>query len=317
MVRTPCAPRSRTRFARRSAFTEQLIIMSDSPPTTFDPFEHFVPLRINDAVKELQEFIDAFRAGTDLIMEQRPTAQVLLGNRSATQLPPDDPLKTLFERCDSLEALARPHIDDRFAFLYNTAVVRLWAVLEGVIDDFLVFLLLHHDPARRSQPLKRIKGPLVEFRQLGDDDQAAVLVDMLLDDLRAKFQPGVGRFESALGALNLGGPVDPSVRRILVELAEARHVIVHRRDRIDKRFLEKCPWVRYVVGDSLRTDALSMHIYMDAAQWYGLALCLRWLEAAPTERRVGSEGLQRVRDGLTQGADRLESMLTRRGEEDL
>lgn len=46
--------------------------------------------------------------------------------------------------------------------------------------------------------------------------------------LNADFKRGVGQFEAILDAIGLAGPVDPDVRRTLLELNEVRNVLVHR-----------------------------------------------------------------------------------------
>jgi hypothetical protein len=88
------------------------------------------------------------------------------------------------------------------------------------------------------------------------------------EEVRANFQPGVGRFEAILNAVELGGPVHDGVRRAFLELSEVRHVLVHRRSKADAKLLERCPWLPVKPGDLLQVSETDLHFYHLACLWY-------------------------------------------------
>jgi hypothetical protein len=167
-------------------------------------------------------------------------------------------------------------------------------VLEAVVTDFIVFLVREYPPSRTASALRKLRGSLLDFIDMDADQQARLIVELLATELNARRTPGVGRFEDLLNAVGMGGPVDDDVKRALVELSEARHAIIHRQEKVDKRFLDRCPWYGATEGEKLRTKERVFHKYALAARWYAFELSRRWIETKPEGREVGPTGMQQL-----------------------
>ena len=73
----------------------------------------------------------------------------------------------------------------------------------------------------------------------------------------------------------MAGSHHEEVRRIILELQQTRHVIVHRRGLADKRFMDRCPWVGATVGQSLITGKNHFIRYARAVLLFDIEICQR------------------------------------------
>jgi hypothetical protein len=139
------------------------------------------------------------------------------------------------------EAFGKQQESKGFAYLYALASIKLWSILEAMIDDAALECIQSPDRCTEPKLLAGLKGPLFEFLQSSNDERSEFLVGQLKQEVRASMQKGIGRFEAILAPLGLGGAVPDAVRRTIFELSEVRNVIVHRRGFADKRFVSGCP----------------------------------------------------------------------------
>lgn len=198
--------------------------------------------------------------------------------RSAEIIGPE-----LDDRFNALE-LARDEKAAGFRTLFAMGVVKLTSILETAVTDFMAGMLCVKPELRRVEAITRLKGSLVEFAALEYADQAEYLVEALQLELKTTFKLGVGKFESLLGAIGLGGNVDEAVKRLLLELFETRNAIVHREGRADKKLVKNCPWLDYRVGDPIRVIEEQFSRYAMAAGWYVFELEGRMHEAHGEQR---------------------------------
>jgi hypothetical protein len=63
---------------------------------------------------------------------------------------------------------------------------------------------------------------------------------------------GVNRFECLLQPFGLGGKLDDRTQKVLFELSQVRHVLVHRRRFADRRLLDACPWLSLTSGSKVK-----------------------------------------------------------------
>jgi hypothetical protein len=70
----------------------------------------------------------------------------------------------------------------------------------------------------------------------------------------APLLPGVGRFESLLKPFNLKPKITDEVRRELNDILAVRNLLVHRAGKIDRRFIELCPWLNRELGETIEVS---------------------------------------------------------------
>lgn len=126
---------------------------------------------------------------------------------------------------------------------------------------------------------------MLPLLQASEDERVVFLREALLHDIGAELKIGIGRFEGPLDELGFGGAVASNVRRVLLELAEVRNVIVHKAGKIDSRLLERCPWLLFQIGESIRPVAADFKKYEGSAFWYLMELDQRWKERFGEKRQ--------------------------------
>lgn len=117
----------------------------------------------------------------------------------------------------------------------------------------------------------------MEFVEATPNERAEYLVELLIQELRAKLKPGAGKFETILEALGMGGPITDASRRFLFELSQVRNAIVHRNGRADAKLTQNCPWLNLKVGDDIDISPQQFHWYVAAVHCYMLELSRRWI----------------------------------------
>ncbi len=180
----------------------------------------------------------------------------------------DEKLAKVKEQAIEFEGFARTQKKDGFPFLFSLAVIRLWSILEALVDDLAIDFLSRPDECKDKDLIYSLKGPLLEFAAAPPERQADFLTERLKDVVRAGLQPGVGRFEAVLDPIGLGGGITPHVRRVLFELSQVRNVIVHKAGITDQRFVEACPWLNLKSGAPLKVNAQDFHLYTMSSYYY-------------------------------------------------
>lgn len=198
-------------------------------------------------------------------------------------------------RAKEVQSFALSQRDCGYSYLYTLATVRLWGSLEACIDDLVACSLLTVEECSDRELLSRLKGPLLEFRSASREEQAEFLAELLRNAVEATLKVGVGRFEAVLKPCGLGGGIDERVRRVLLEVSQARNLVVHKSGRVDKRLLENCPWLKRTAGDFLHISANDFNIYVFAAHWYLMELTRRIRSRTDNSR---DEELEEILAGL-------------------
>ena len=164
--------------------------------------------------------------------------------------------------------LAQSEVDKGFATIFAQAIIVAWGALETAVRDFLVRWLATFPSARQSPAVSKIRIRFGDYEALSPGERMEYLLSELERELGAPLQPGVGRFESLLSALSIGGPVDPVLRRDLLELAATRNVLVHRAGVADERFVALCPWLGLQAGAEVRVSQEQYHRHLGAVYRY-------------------------------------------------
>lgn len=243
--------------------------------TTSNPVRPYL-----DATSELDAFVHLAWAGlgyAKVATEVTQTVREIRSRREGGRESLDAQLPEHFVRHTAMLGRFAAEQEPRgFPYLYAIATVRLWTILESSVEELVIRMLLEYPESWGANAIQKLRGPLVEFAKASPSERAEYLADQLKQEVKAVLKPGVGRFEALLEAIGLGGPVDDSVRRALLELSEVRNVIVHRAGRVDAKLLERCPWLSLLSGSVLTINGGIFNRFVLAAHWYMIELDDRW-----------------------------------------
>ncbi len=171
--------------------------------------------------------------------------------------------------------LAKREVESGFPVLHSWAVVGLWALLEALIRTFVAEWLKHKRSVWHSEHIQRLKVRLGEYEAIPPSQRHHFVAQLLERDLGAGLKYGVARFETILEPFGLSGDIPEIVRRTIYELAQVRNLAVHRASKVDRRFLQACPWLDVRVGDQLHVSVGSFNKYTCAAMAYVTLLICR------------------------------------------
>lgn len=182
--------------------------------------------------------------------------------------------------------------DNGLPYLFGLCSVRLWALLEALVDEIATQAMQEPESCKDQAILSKLKGPLIPFRNATAEEQAEFLGETLKQAVDAPLKTGVARFEAILEPIGLGGVVGADIRRLLFELSRVRNVLVHKGGRADNRLVESCPWLGMRRGEPTNITGRMFGRYMLAAWWYFMELAGRAAERAGEERATQLVELQ-------------------------
>jgi hypothetical protein len=171
--------------------------------------------------------------------------------------------------------LAESEIKNEFPLLHNHAIMGLWGALESAVEDLAVSWMQHNPAVLEEARIAKIKIPLIEFQRMTEQDRLRFIVTELQRDLGSELKAGVTRFESLLGLLGLGGPVDKRVRDVIYETQNLRNIFAHRGGVADQRFATNCPHLRYSIGDQVKIDKQYFNYILGGLLTYSLIILNR------------------------------------------
>ena len=239
------------------------------PITMTDNFQQSIFKKLED-IQQLSVFVEIcskaiYQAikGVQQIDAWQGMAEVL--GRKAIE--PGDNLDKAKAHAGVLASFAELQQSNGNPYLYGLSSIRLWTLLEALIDELVVEAM--KDPALCDKAsLSKLKGSLIEFKSASPDEQAEFLADTLKQAVDAPLKLGIGRFEAILVPVRLGGSVDENVKLTLFELSQVRNCVVHKSGIADRRLIEACPWLNAERGKELRVTDAMFHRYMMAVYWY-------------------------------------------------
>lgn len=237
--------------------------------------------RAQAALQELDKFVAVAHLGFEHALNLSKLESLLSEYWALTQ-------EHLRER-SRLEEYAQSQKENDFPYLYELAVIRIWSILEVCCEDLAIHIISTNESLRSSGTLRKLKGPLLDFSDLSSTDQARTLLQELRREVKAPLHRGIGRFEVILDALGCGGPVDDIVRKVLFELSEIRHAIVHNNAKVDQRLVQNCVWLKSKIGQPILLSHYDFNRYVLATHWYIVELAVR-------SRKLDDVSLQDHRD---------------------
>lgn len=172
-------------------------------------------------------------------------------------------------------AFAQAQIDSGFPVLYAHATVAIWGAIEVLVEDLVVDGLMSDKKYLEKEALRKIRIPLAEYESLEPIERFQFLARELARQTNSDLKHGVGRFESLLDTVGLGGALSQELRRTCLEFGEVRNLIVHRAGTADRRFVDSCPWLNATVGDAFRIDSKSYAKYREFANQFLVELLVR------------------------------------------
>lgn len=177
----------------------------------------------------------------------------------------DDPNhRQRLESAENDAALAKEEIHNDFPALHGFAVVALWSWLEHFVKGLLKLWITNVDEFGSTSFLKT-KVRIGEFLQLGPEQQAERLVDLLEHELSSDQKFGQKRFSAMLEPFGLATQLEDPYARDLYELQQVRNSVVHKDGNADQRLLDACPWLDYELNQGICISGERLRAYSDAA----------------------------------------------------
>jgi len=231
-------------------------------------------------LRALELFVDIALNGIDKATKAVHGIKLIQKINEALGDPPpftnEEALAKAKARAADVAQFAESEKSRGFPYLFGIASIRLWSLLEALVDDLAVEALKDPAGCKDQVLLSRLKGPLLEFRNASSDDQAEFLAETLKQAVEAALKQGIGKFESILEPIGLGGGIADSARKCLFELSHVRNAIVHKGGKADRKLIEACPWLLLTRGDQVCLNGKDFHRYTMAAYWYLLEIKLRY-----------------------------------------
>ena len=151
----------------------------------------------------------------------------------------------------------------------------LWGSLEVLVRSFTARWLENRPDAWQVEQIKKLRVRLGDYEALTPEDRCLWVIDLLNQEVSGPLRNGVSRFESLLRPFGLDGTLNEAARKMIYELSQVRHVIVHRRGEADRRLLEACPWLPLKPHDRLNITHEKWIQYNGAVAEYVLELLQR------------------------------------------
>jgi hypothetical protein len=172
------------------------------------------------------------------------------------------------KKAQKLEAWALQQVAPGFPYLYELLLIRLWCILENLIEQVVVSRLRNISALDQHESLARLRIPIFDFMSLDQEERAAFVYEELCKSIGTKERRGAGKFEAVLAAVGLGGSLDDSVSRILLEASVVRNLIIHKGGKTDRRSEGACPWLSGKFGKRISLDSRYFYNYALAVRWY-------------------------------------------------
>jgi len=227
-----------------------------------------------DEIEQLSKFGRMVELGFHLGSTISPLFSILR-KRFEGDTKAEEAIDALRPLAEELQPYAAAQKSSRMPRLKSLLVIWYVTILETVVRDVVVESLAR-PVLPVSDELLRMKGPVFEILSAPPSERAEYLFTILDRETQASLKRNVDRFEVLLKAVGLGGRVDDLARKVLVELINVRHVVVHRRGHVDKRLLESCPWMTVEIGNVLQITPEMSERYRLAAVYYVIELMVRW-----------------------------------------
>ena len=111
----------------------------------------------------------------------------------------------------------------------------------------------------------KIKIPPAKSELLDKTDCMYFLTQEIKREIGAQYKPGIIGYENLLKYIGLSGRIKNNIKRTLIEMKQARNILIHRGGYIDCRAIEQCPWTDWQQGKQLMITHRQYDQYFRAA----------------------------------------------------
>lgn len=176
------------------------------------------------------------------------------------------------EQFKQIEEFVESEKNSNYSFVYRIAIIRLWGILEAMVDDFVSTFLTDKEKLRDIIDITKIKTNYEDLRE-----QTDYLLELIKKKLRSSKADvsGVNRFENLLNEVGYGGNVHEEVKKYMLELSQVRNILVHRDGVADNKFREKCNWIKTSSGEQINITEEMFELYLDISRWYIVEILAR------------------------------------------
>lgn len=181
----------------------------------------------------------------------------------------DDEVRRVSEAVEGAERvapLAAAEVEDQFRRLLGHSLSGVWGAVEAMADDLVVAFLVN-DPRHLTRPeFAKVKVTLAEFQLLDSDEER--METLMLEIAPRLPRVGIGRFESRLDLVFLGGPYNGEMADAIYELQQLRNGFVHRGGIVDRRLMKACPHLGLTLGEPIPLTTEQWERYTNALILY-------------------------------------------------
>src|SRR5262249_41344073 len=139
---------------------------------------------------------------------------------------------------------------------------------EAKAEDIAFLMLRTFPKVLDNKQFAGLSGRIVELHKLSRIKRLRLIFNSFKQKIEPSAKRGVGRFESVLEAVDLGGAVHDDARRLLFEMSEIRHIIVHRNGVVDHKFVNSCRSFGLKEGDRIGVTLPLIEAYAHCLKWY-------------------------------------------------
>jgi hypothetical protein len=217
--------------------------------------------------------------------------------------PFNDPTKfnEFRDKAQKLETWAGRQAQPGFPYLYELLLIRLWCILENLIEQLATMRLHHISALDQHEALAKLKVSILDYIALDQVEKGAYLYEELCKIIGTRERRGAGKYEAVLAAVGLSGPLVDLPSRMLLEASVVRNLVIHKGGRVDRRSEKACPWLSTTFGPRIRLDPRCFYRYAIAVRWY----------IQEIDRRVGELLPQHAVLGYTTTQEELLDILAR------
>jgi hypothetical protein len=152
---------------------------SDRQPDEDSPLVHPACQLIADALEQLRDvrmFEEIASEGLRVATEAKELHQLLMEN---SKLPDENPVlvgEDAVKRVEAQAQWAEAEERDEFPYLHGLLCIRIWAILDAVVDDLVAMLLADPSKYQGQEIVRKIKVPVVDFTAASDEEKAEMVL---------------------------------------------------------------------------------------------------------------------------------------------
>jgi hypothetical protein len=171
---------------------------------------------------------------------------------------------------------AQQEVEGGSSYLYGLALINLWGIAEAKVEDISLCMMATFPVILSNTQFSSLSGKLVEFSKLNKAQRVRYIFNSFKQKIEPKAKRGVGRFESILEAVDLGGGVHDDAKRLFLEMSEIRNNLVHQMGVADHKLVASCPWLKIKEGVRIGMTLSAVESYTACIKYYILEIDRRF-----------------------------------------